>query len=47
LIAELASAVRNTCRTRGSDTTAPAFQIVTTLNPTQRRAFELLQAIIV
>jgi hypothetical protein len=47
LIAELASAVRNTCRTRGSHTTAPTFQIVTTLNPTQRRALDLLQAITV
>src|SRR5512135_475182 len=47
LIEELPSAVRNTCRTRGTDTTAPTFQIVTTLNPTQRRAFDLLQSITV
>jgi len=45
LIEELASVVRNTCRTSASDTTAPTFQIVTTLNPTQRRAFELVQSI--
>jgi transposase len=47
LIEELASVVRNTCRTRGSHPTAPSFPIVTTLNPTQQRAFDLLQTITV
>ena len=35
LLEELASVVRNTCRTRGVRIDAPCFQIVTTPNPTQ------------
>lgn len=47
LLEELACVVRNTCRTRGADADAPSFQIVTTLNPTQQRALELMQSITV
>jgi transposase len=43
LMAELASVVRNTCRTPGTD--APSFDIVTTPNPTQRHALELIKQI--
>jgi hypothetical protein len=39
--------VRNTCRTQGANPDAPSFQIVTTPNATQRRAFELLRSITV
>jgi hypothetical protein len=42
-MAELASVVRNTCRTPGTD--APSFDIVTTPNPTQRHALELIKQI--
>jgi transposase len=45
LLEELACVVRNTCRTRGPDATASSFPIVTTPNPTQQRALELLQSI--
>jgi transposase len=45
LLAELTTIVRNTCRTRGSGDDAPRFEIVTTANPKQARAIELLQAI--
>jgi hypothetical protein len=44
---ELSTIVRNTCRTRGSGDDAPRFEIVTTSNPKQARALELLQAITV
>ena len=47
LLEELATVVRNTCRTRGSNGDAPQFEIVTTANPKQARAIELLQAITV
>ena len=47
LLEELACVVRNTCRTQGADPDAPSFQIVTTPNATQRRAFELLRSITV
>lgn len=47
LLEELASVVRNTCRTRGADADAPSFQLVTTANPTQQRALALLEAITV
>ena len=45
LLEELGTVVRNTCRTRGSNDDAPRFEIVTTANPKQARAIELLQAI--
>ncbi len=45
LLEELGTVVRNTCRTRGSSDDAPRFEIVTTANPKQARATELLQAI--
>ena len=44
LLAELATIVRNTCRTRGSGNDAPTFEIVTTANPKQMRAIKLLQS---
>jgi len=44
LLEELATIVRNTCRAPGR-ANAATFQIVTTPNPKQRRALELLQAI--
>jgi len=45
LLEVLGTVVRNTCRTRGSGDDAPRFEIVTTANPKQARAIELLQAI--
>ena len=45
LMAELATIVRNTCQTRGSSDDAPTFEIVTTANPEQARAIELLKTI--
>ena len=45
LIAELATIVRNTCRTPQAGLDAPTFEVLTTPNPKQRRAFELLQQI--
>ena len=47
LLDELSTVVRNTCRTRGSGEDAPSFEIVTTANPKQARAMELLQTITV
>ena len=45
LLAELASIVRNTCRAPNAAPDAPTFQVVTTPNATQQRAFELLKQI--
>jgi transposase len=45
LLAELATLVRNTCRTPKAGADAPTFQVLTTPNPKQQRAFELLQQI--
>jgi len=45
LMQDLASIVRNTCRTPGADDDAPTFRVVTTPNREQRRALELLEAI--
>ena len=42
---ELATIVRNTCRTPHHGDDAPTFKITTTPNPKQRRAFELLNTI--
>ena len=45
LLAELATLVRNTCRTPSAGPEAPTFEIVTTPNAKQQRAFDLLQQI--
>ncbi len=45
LMQELSTIVRNTCRTPGIGDEAPTFEIVTTANPKQRRALELVQQI--
>lgn len=45
LMAELATIVSNTCRMSTAGPNAPTFQVLTTPNAKQQRAFELLQAI--
>jgi hypothetical protein len=45
LLAELATIVRNTCRTPHAGPNAPTFDVTTTPNPKQTRALELLQQI--
>ena len=45
LLAELATIVRNTCRTPNAGPDASCFNITTSPNATQQRAFELLQQI--
>jgi transposase len=45
LMQGLASIVRNTCRTPGTDGDAPTFTIVTTPSPAQRRALDLLESL--
>ncbi len=45
LLGELATVVRNTCRTPHAGPDAPTFEVLTTPNATQQRAFELLQQI--
>jgi transposase len=45
LMAELATIVRNTCRTPQARPDAPTFEVLTTPNAKQQRAFELLQQI--
>ena len=45
LIAELATLVRNTCRTPGDLEHPATFDILTTPTPLQRRAFELIDRI--
>ena len=45
LLTELATLVRNTCRTPNAGADAPTFDLVTTPNPKQRRALELIQQI--
>ena len=45
LLAELATIVRNTCRTPNAANDAPTFDLLTTPNPKQQRAFELIQKI--
>jgi Transposase DDE domain len=45
LLAELATIVRNTCRTPNAADDAPTFDLLTTPNPKQQRAFELIQMI--
>ena len=43
LLAELATIVRNTCRAPNAGPHAPTFDVVTTPNPKQKRALELIQ----
>lgn len=45
LMQELSIIMRNTCRTPGVEDEAPTFEIVTTPNPKQHRALELIQQI--
>ena len=45
LMAEMATIVRNTCRTPSAGPGAPTFDIVTTPNATQQRALDLIQQI--
>src|SRR6478735_2169894 len=45
LMAELATIVRNTCRAPQAGPQAPTFEVLTTPNPKQQRALELLQQI--
>jgi transposase len=45
LLDELATIVRSTCRTPRAATDAPTFNILTTPNPKQKRALDLLQQI--
>jgi transposase len=45
LLGELATIVRNTCRTPNAGPDAPTFEIVTTPNAKQKRALELIQQI--
>lgn len=47
LIKDLATIVRNTCRTPAAGDDAPSFDIVTTANPKQQRALDLVRAITV
>jgi hypothetical protein len=44
-MAELATIVRNTCRTPNAGPDAPTFAVLTTPNAKQQRAFELIQQI--
>jgi len=45
LMADLAAVGRNTCTTHGARADAPTFEITTTANANQLRAFALIQAI--
>ena len=45
LLDELSTVVRNTCRARTSGVDARSFKIVTTANPKQTHAMQLLQTI--
>ncbi|MEO6897937.1 MAG: IS1634 family transposase, partial [Caldimonas sp.] len=45
LMGELATIVRNTCRTPHAGAHAPTFEVLTTPNPNQQRALELIQQI--
>ena len=44
-MAELATIVRNTCRTPQAGSKAPTFEVLTTPNAKQRRALDLIQQI--
>ena len=45
LMAEMATIVRNTCRTPSADPDAPTFELLTTATAHQQRALALIQAI--
>jgi transposase len=45
LLKALSGIVRNLCRQRGAGPNAPTFEIVTTPNPTQQRAYDLLKTV--
>jgi hypothetical protein len=45
MMAELATIVRNTCRTPHAGPAAPTFEVLTTPSAKQQRAFESLQQI--
>jgi hypothetical protein len=45
LLSELATIARNTCRTPNANLDAPTFEILTTANPQQKRALELIERI--
>ena len=45
LMAELSTIVRNTCRIPQAAENSPTFNVLTSPNPTQLRAIELLQRI--
>jgi transposase len=45
LMADLASIVRNTCRTPGANDCASTFQVTTTASPYQQRAMDLINSI--
>ena len=45
LMGELATIVRNTCRTPSAGPEAPTFDVVTTANANQKRALDLIQQI--
>jgi transposase len=47
LLCELSTIVRNTCRVPGAKNSAATFQVITTANAKQRRAFDLLNTICV
>jgi len=47
LLKELSRIVRNVCRQRGAGPHAPTFELVTTPNPPQQRAYDLLKTIAV
>ena len=44
-MAELATLVRNTCRTPNTGADAPTFELVTNAEPKHQRAIALVQAI--
>jgi hypothetical protein len=45
LLKRLSTIVRNVCRVPGADPDAPTFHVVTTPDPTQQRAYDLLETI--
>ena len=47
LLKELSGIVRNVCRRRGAGSDEPTFAVLTTPNPKQQRAYELLETITV
>ena len=46
LLKALSTIVRNICRAPGDNPDAPTFQVVTTPDPKQQRAYDLLETII-